>query len=74
MSISPRPREGKRMSEVGLPEDVPVPDLRSSPEMGDRIAGMSPQKHDLPPSSPMVAEADGYVGQVNDVRMLDDEE
>lgn len=73
MSISPRPREGKRMSEVGLPDDVPVPDLRSSPEIDERFAGMSPQKHDLPPSSPMVAEADGYAGPVADVKMLEQE-
>jgi len=74
---SPRPRSrGHRESAIGLPDDTPVPDLRSSPEIDDRIAGMSPTKYDLPPSSPMMpdfADADGDVGNVGDVSMLDAE-
>lgn len=40
---------------VGLP-DIPIPDLRSSPEIEDERAekGRSPSKIDLPLSSPML--------------------
>ena len=76
--VSPRPRSrGHRESAIGLPDDTPVPDLRSSPEIDDRIAGMSPTKHDLPPSSPMMpdfADVEGDVSNVGDVSMLDAEQ
>lgn len=81
-SVSPRPPNNSkthRQSGVGLPEDVPVPNLRSSPEVDERIAGMSPTKHDLPPSSPLMVDADAdaeaeaglQVGVGGDVSMLD---
>lgn len=83
--MSPRPPtsqgQGHRQSGVGLPEDVPVPNLRSSPEIDERVAGMSPTKHDLPPSSPLMADADAEVevegeveaeaGMRGDISMLD---
>lgn len=49
-----------RQSGVGFPQDVPVPDLRSSPELEDERAeaGRSPNKTDLPMSSPMLAAQD----------------
>jgi len=53
-SAASRTRHG-RQSGVGLP-DIPVPDLRSSPEIEDERAeaGRSPSKIDMPLSSPML--------------------